>query len=402
LCFTSFYVLTFQNRLLGGPGAGGDSSKSGGDDEGLPGPSTEDYYPTVTVTKLVKILNEPSLSSYHQMVIQAVMFIFRTLGLKCVKLLPRMMDLILNLLRSAQQGLRDFLFQQLGLLVAIIKQYIRPYLDKVFLAIHDFWDQEALQPQMLFLIGEIATALRDEFKDYIPKLIPKMLSVLSRDAACRRSPTCIKVLLALERLDANLERYLDVTIPAVMAIAEQEDANLSARIASIQWLGRTCRRLNVLEFASPIIHPLARLLEGDNEALHRPAVLALCSLMQALKEDFVLFAPLLTKCVGKRRDSVDAAPRFLMMLDKLKRKEAVQFHDSGMDELAPTSAGEGVGGWPGRLADAAANAGGARRNQQSVNQQQLKRSWQVRPSRGFLVYTHTHTHSQTHTHTHYV
>ncbi len=31
--------------------------------------------------------------------------------------------------------------------------------------------------------------------------------------------TCIKVLHALERLDANLERYLDVTIPAVMAIA---------------------------------------------------------------------------------------------------------------------------------------------------------------------------------------
>jgi FKBP12-rapamycin complex-associated protein len=42
----------------------------------------------VDVCMQVKILNEPSLSSFHQMVIQAVMFIFRTLGLKCVKLLP--------------------------------------------------------------------------------------------------------------------------------------------------------------------------------------------------------------------------------------------------------------------------------------------------------------------------
>ena len=40
---------------------------------------------------MIKILKEPSLSSYHQMVIQAVMFIFRTLGLKCVKLLPQVM-----------------------------------------------------------------------------------------------------------------------------------------------------------------------------------------------------------------------------------------------------------------------------------------------------------------------
>ena len=76
----------------------------------------------------------------------------------------------------------------------IIKQYIRPYLDQVFQAVHEFWDHEALQPQMLFLIGEIATALRDEFKRYIPALIPRMLAVLSRDGAQRRTGTCIKVL----------------------------------------------------------------------------------------------------------------------------------------------------------------------------------------------------------------
>jgi FKBP12-rapamycin complex-associated protein len=158
---------------------------------------------------------------------------------------------------------------------------------------------------MLFLIGEIATALRDEFKDYIPKLIPKMLSVLTRDAACRRAPTCIKVLHALERFDANLERFLDVTIPAVMGIAEQDGANMEARVSAIHWISRVCRRLNVLEFASRIIHPLARLLDGETEALHRPAVLALCSLMHALAQDFALFAPLLTKCIGKRRQSLE-------------------------------------------------------------------------------------------------
>ena len=71
----------------------------------------------------------------------------------------------------------------------------------------------------------------------------------------------MQVLLALERLNANLERYLDVTIPAVVAIAEQEDAGIEARVAAIHWIARTCRRLNVLEFASRIVHPLARLLD---------------------------------------------------------------------------------------------------------------------------------------------
>ncbi len=117
---------------VGGGGGGKGGSVAAQDAEALPGLSSEDYYPHVAVTRLIKILNEPSLSSYHRMVIEAVMFIFRVLGLRCVKLLPQVMDLILNLLGSAQQGLRDFLFQQLGLLVSIIKQYIRPYLDKVF------------------------------------------------------------------------------------------------------------------------------------------------------------------------------------------------------------------------------------------------------------------------------
>ena len=108
-------------------------------------------------------------------------------------LLPQVMSLILHLLRGAQHGLRDFLFQQLALLVSIIKQYIRPYLDQVFQAVHEFWEHEALPQQMLFLIGEIAAALRDEFKRYIPALIPRMLAVLSRDGAQRRTGTCIKV-----------------------------------------------------------------------------------------------------------------------------------------------------------------------------------------------------------------
>jgi len=313
------------------------------------------------------------------MVIQAVMFIFRTLGLKCVKLLPQMMNLILNLVRSAQQGLRDFLFQQLGLLVSIIKQYIRPYLDKVFLAIHEFWDQEALQPQMLFLIGEIASALRDEFKSFIPRLIPKMLSVLSRDAARRRPATCIKVLLALEKLDANLERYLDVTIPAVMTMAEQEGASMDARIAAIQWIARSSRRLNVLEFASRIIHPLARVLEGPSEALHRPSIMALCSLMHALGEDFVLFAPLLTKCVEKKRHTVDGAVyrRFLGMLHQVKGGETVPYADMQIDEglgLGAGGGGDGGGGW------GAADAGGADRGnirRIAVNQANLKRAWEA-------------------------
>ena len=69
----------------------GMDGKSGGFDENyISGPSqSEDYYPTVAMEALMRILKDPSLSVHHTAVVQAVMYIFKTLGLKCVPFLPR-------------------------------------------------------------------------------------------------------------------------------------------------------------------------------------------------------------------------------------------------------------------------------------------------------------------------
>lgn len=53
------------------------------------GPSSEDYYPTVVINALMKILRDSSLNAHHTAVIEAVMYIFKTLSLKCVPFLPQ-------------------------------------------------------------------------------------------------------------------------------------------------------------------------------------------------------------------------------------------------------------------------------------------------------------------------
>ena len=52
-------------------------------------PSSDDYYPTVAVGSLIKILRDSSLSSHHTAVVTAIMYIFKTLGLKCVPFMPQ-------------------------------------------------------------------------------------------------------------------------------------------------------------------------------------------------------------------------------------------------------------------------------------------------------------------------
>ena len=49
----------------------------------------DDYYQTVAINALLSILKDQSLSSQHHKVIEAIMSIFKTQGLKCVAFLPQ-------------------------------------------------------------------------------------------------------------------------------------------------------------------------------------------------------------------------------------------------------------------------------------------------------------------------
>ena len=51
--------------------------------------ASDDYYQTVVITALLSILKDQSLSSHHHTVIEAIMSIFKTQGLKCVTFLPQ-------------------------------------------------------------------------------------------------------------------------------------------------------------------------------------------------------------------------------------------------------------------------------------------------------------------------
>ncbi|RHY75672.1 hypothetical protein DYB30_005682, partial [Aphanomyces astaci] len=58
----------------------------------------EAYFPTVAIHALLGILREPSLAVHHYGVIQAIMFIFKSLSLQCVQFLPAIMPPFLHVL----------------------------------------------------------------------------------------------------------------------------------------------------------------------------------------------------------------------------------------------------------------------------------------------------------------
>lgn len=50
----------------------------------MPSATLEEYYPAVAIATLMRIIREPTLAQHHTMVVQAVTFIFKSLGIKCV------------------------------------------------------------------------------------------------------------------------------------------------------------------------------------------------------------------------------------------------------------------------------------------------------------------------------
>lgn len=125
----------------------------------------EEYYLAMAIATLMRIIRDPNLSVHHTMVVQAITFIFTKLGIKCVPYISQVLPSLLNVIRTSDVNFREYLFQQLAQLIAIVKQHIRNYLDDICALIKEFWlPNSPIQGTLILLTEYIAVALGAEFK----------------------------------------------------------------------------------------------------------------------------------------------------------------------------------------------------------------------------------------------
>jgi FKBP12-rapamycin complex-associated protein len=295
---------------------------SAGDAPSTVSPSSDDFYPTVAISGLMRILRDQSLSQHSNMVVQAVMSIFISLGMKCVPFLKDIVSPMLNVIsrRSCEPGLRDFLFQQLGDLVSIVKQHIRPYLPKIFELIVEYFDIPVLQGQILGLVEKLAIALSDEFKPYLSKLVPQMLSLLRADRSAGRDSSR-KVLHAFEVFGANIDQHLHLVIPEVVQMFNQSgnDRATEFQCSAIRTAGYLCCVANVSDFASRIVHPIVRVLDSTlSLELREEAMTTLCNLIYHIGDMYKIFIPTLKKIMLRKQIQHD---RYETLIKHLERHE---------------------------------------------------------------------------------
>jgi FKBP12-rapamycin complex-associated protein len=199
------------------------------------------------------------------------------------------------MMRNCPISILEFHFQQLGNLVTIVKQHIRNWLLDVFQLIHDFWNVNAtIQITIIALVESIAVAMDGEFRSYVPSLLPQLMHIFDADTTERRQPTA-RVLHAITVLGRNLEDSLHLVIPAVIRVVENRDVPGDVQKAAVQALGHLCRKVNLAEHATRIVHPLVRVLPSVDAAMRLAVMDALTSLGYQMAGDFLIFSKLILK-----------------------------------------------------------------------------------------------------------
>lgn len=265
----------------------------------------EEYYPAIAIATLMRIIRDPTLSQHHTMVVQAVTFIFKSLGIKCVPYISQVLPSFLHVVRTADVNFREFLFQQLASLISIVKQHIRNYLDDIFVLIKEFWTNNSpLQATLILLIECIAVALGAEFKIYLPQLMPNILRVLNHDTSKDKVVT-VKLLQALQKFGNNLDDYMHLILPPVVRLFDAQDCPQKVNKIALETVDHLADILDFSDFMSRIIHPLIRTLDTCPE-LRDTAMETLCSLVIQLGKKYIIFVPLVAKVMAKHKIQCDS------------------------------------------------------------------------------------------------
>ncbi|KAF9172143.1 phosphatidylinositol kinase- protein kinase tor1 [Mortierella sp. AD011] len=280
-------------------------------------PSSDEYYPSVVIGALLKILKDPSLGQQYQPATQAILNIFRSLQLKVVGFLPQIMPVYLGIMQSGTVQNLDFYFEKMGVLVQIVTLHIRPYIPDLLKLIEDNWSRTRLQERVVGLIESVAISLDGEYKSYMPKLLRSMLAVLDSDISEKRGASH-RVLQAFVRLGSNVEEFMHLIIPALVKTFEKTDAPMNLRRAAISTVGALSRRIDFSDYASRIVLPLVRNLASPGQELRNVTMDVLCLLVVQLKQDYVGFVPLVRKIVIRERIN---HPNYNLVVTKLINRE---------------------------------------------------------------------------------
>ena len=309
---------------------------------GGPATSSEDYYPTVAINALMRLLRDPSLASLHGRAVISLFRIIRSMGLGFVPYLPKVVPVLLSITRRADDiNRRIEMIRALADLVVFMRQHIKKFLPDILSLIDVFWDDTSvLTPHMLFLLSELAVTLREDFRSHITELLPKFISLLDEADRTEDYSLVSAALGTLCALGPVLEDSLGLLLPSIFQILGRKadsEAPLSIKLEILSSLQALLPSMQLASHSASILHPLIRILNGPSEELRVRALDVICSITLAVGDDIKVFIPSIRKAVLKNK--IPHHPAFARIVARLSHNEPPCISDAEDWESSPAFLG---------------------------------------------------------------
>jgi phosphatidylinositol kinase/protein kinase (PI-3 family) len=376
-------------------------------------PGSEDFYPRVSLTSLVKILQDSTLSIHHSTSTQTIIQIFCGLGVRCVPFLEQIVPYFLQIVRKSGVGLRESILQQLSQLVAIAGHYITPYLPGILEILKDYWSEHL--EYVLGIVQQIAITTTEAFAEYLPTLLPLLLLSLTlpreiSSEGLKGNPNLLKpleeMLNCLRVLRISLRSHIHLFIPKLCKLLTvlQDEIGLEATLSTQTMVIQTFKHLingskgavleQCNEIVSVLVHSLCRTMIKcysrnipPNTDIFTECIITLTILAQQIGKRILTFDSLILRSTeGRGIDNfpykeVSAAVRNgswdeMIYADREELLNPIDFNS--FDNLSTQESNlVGIGNSPGGLLNSPAMGPYNGISKLALNQQQLARAWDV-------------------------
>ena len=231
-------------------------------------PSSEEYYPTVVMNTLMNnVLRDNSLSQYHGQVIEAIVSIFKTMGLKCVPFLGQIIPTFVSVIQSAPLTKLEQYFNQLAILVSIVREHIRPFNKELVNLVQEYWEASPnVQITTLSLIEALARSLKKEFYSSIVKLLPNMMAVLDKDTS-QKNQSSLKIMHTLLVFGQHAEQSMWLIVPKLVKAFMSAQNPAPIRKACIETIDSMARQTNISDYSSMLMQGLVDVLDASERGV---------------------------------------------------------------------------------------------------------------------------------------
>ncbi|KAJ2732025.1 phosphatidylinositol kinase- protein kinase tor1 [Coemansia sp. BCRC 34962] len=326
-----------------------------------------DYYIEVSVVALLRILNDPTDVSFHHMAAEALVQIFCHLPNAQDVYLDRILPAILKAMELVPQGHSNPFINSLRQLVGAARQLAIPYASSLLSLIGaELPAEEYGQLALIRLIEVVTYSLSGNLGEHISSVVLFLVGVIDKDETVTRKPT-VDALHALQVIGPNLETFLFLVVPRLLSLLSPSAALLNVVEPALLCISSIVTAVNCTSFALRIVHKLDYLLQCPlSQQLQVAVVNVLCTLMEQLQGEFLLFMPTLKATMTKsgianheRYEQYSA----LLYSNMLIPQDAQRITPLPRRESIPVES------------DAILGAGGMRKLE--VNEDMLRLSWDV-------------------------